>query len=127
MIFPQTRLNVIDNSGIRSLLCVRVLMKKYNFAGKTACCILGVVLSTKRNKKFFNYKKGDLVRAFVINTVKNTKVSNGITYSFFSNNCLVLDKNINVIGTRISVPGLYSQIQKSSFVTNPSLIIKSKI
>lgn len=67
MIQQESRLKVADNTGAKELLCIRVLggsKRRYAFLGDTIVC------SVKDAIPGGNVKKGDVVKAVVVRTVK---------------------------------------------------------
>ena len=102
MIQMQTYLKVADNSGAKELMCIRVLggtRRRYANIGDV------VVASVKKATPGGVVKKGDVVRAVIVRTVKPVRRADG-TYVRFDENAAVLinegDKNPR--GTRIFGP-----------------------
>ena len=102
MIQQETRLHVADNTGAKELLAIRVLGgSKRRYAG------IGdvIVASVKDAIPGGSVKKGDVVKAVVVRTVKPVRRADG-TYVRFDENAAVLingeDKNPR--GTRIFGP-----------------------
>jgi large subunit ribosomal protein L14 len=101
MIQQETRLNVADNTGARELLCIKVLGgAKRRYAG------LGdiIVCSVKEAQPGGSVKKGDVVRAVVVRTAKETGRPDGTYIRFDENAAVILDSNNNPRGTRIFGP-----------------------
>ena len=102
MIQPQTRLKVADNSGAKEIMCIRVLGgSSRKFAGIGDVIVASVKTATPGGA----VKKGDVVKAVVVRTVKPVRRADG-TYVRFDENAAVLintgDKNPR--GTRIFGP-----------------------
>ncbi len=101
MIQPRTMLEVADNSGAKRIMCIRVLGgSKTRYAG------IGdvIIASIKEAEPRANVKKGEVVRAVVVRTKKETGRRDG-TYIRFDNNAAVLINNQNIPrGTRIFGP-----------------------
>ena len=102
MIQQQTMLNVGDNTGAKELMCIRVMggsYRKYANIGDV------IVASVKSAAPGGMVKKGDVVKAVVVRTVKPVRRADG-TYVRFDENAAVLinsgDKNPK--GTRIFGP-----------------------
>ena len=75
MIQPQTYLNVADNSGARSLMCIRVLgTSNPSYAG-IGDVIIGVVKDASPN---MTVKKSDVVRAVIVRTKKTLRRKDGM-------------------------------------------------
>lgn len=102
MIQQESRLKVADNSGARSLLCIRVLggsRRRYARPGDV------IVASVKAAQPNSNVKKGDVVRAVVVRVAKEYGRPDG-SYIKFDENAAVLlaPDNENPRGTRIFGP-----------------------
>jgi len=101
LIQPRTMLEVADNSGAKRIMCIRVLGgSKTRYAG------IGdvIIASIKEAEPRANVKKGEVVRAVVVRTKKETGRRDG-TYIRFDNNAAVLINNQNIPrGTRIFGP-----------------------
>ena len=102
MIQQESRLNVADNSGARSILCIRVLggsRRRYARPGDI------IVASVKTAQPNSPVKKGEVVRAVVVRTAKEYGRPDG-SYIRFDENAAVLlaPDNENPRGTRIFGP-----------------------
>ena len=107
MIQKGTFLNVIDNSGAKSVCCIRIIggyQKRYASLGD----ILIVSVKTLRNKRRFSakVKKGDVLRAAIVRTKAKITSFSGNFLSFKDNSVVLMNKQNKVIGTRVfgSVP-----------------------
>lgn len=101
MIQAETRLKVADNSGARKLSCIKVLggsKRRYAFVGDTIIC------SVKEALPNGTVKKGEVVRAVVVRTVKEVRRSDGSYIKFDENAAVVIDDQGNPRGTRIFGP-----------------------
>ncbi|ABG05089.1 LSU ribosomal protein L14P [Rubrobacter xylanophilus DSM 9941] len=101
MIQQETRLKVADNSGARSLLCIRVLGgSKRRSAG------IGdvIVASVKEATPGGAVKKGDVVRAVVVRTKKETRREDGSYIRFGENAGVLINSDGSPRGTRIFGP-----------------------
>ena len=98
MIQMQTRLTVADNTGVKEVMCFKVLGgSKRRTAG------LGdiIVCSVKSVKHGSDMKKQALVKAVIVRTRKPARRADG-SYVRFDNNAVVLiDNDKNPRGTRI--------------------------
>ena len=102
MIQPQTRLKVADNTGARSIQCIRVMGRSL----KTTAGVGDVIVaSVKQAIPNAAVKKGDVVRAVIVRTNKEYGRADG-SYIRFDENAAVLitDKDGNPRGTRIFGP-----------------------
>jgi large subunit ribosomal protein L14 len=101
VIQQESRLRVADNTGAKELLCIRVLGgsgRRYAGIGDI------IVASVKDAIPGGNVKKGDVVKAVVVRTVKERRRPDG-SYIKFDENAAVIIKNDNdPRGTRIFGP-----------------------
>jgi len=102
VIQQESRLKVADNSGARSILCIRVLggsRRRYARPGDI------IVASVKTAQPNSPVKKGEVVRAVVVRTAKEYGRSDG-SYIRFDENAAVLlaPDDENPRGTRIFGP-----------------------
>lgn len=101
MIQMQTVMNVADNSGARKVYCVKVLGgSKRRFAG------IGdvVVVSVREALPNAKVKKGDVQKAVIVRTVKEVGRPDGSYIRFDDNAAVIIDKNMEPVGTRIFGP-----------------------
>jgi large subunit ribosomal protein L14 len=97
----ETRLRVADNTGARSLLCIRVLG-----GGQRRSAGIGdvVVASVKEATPGGAVRKGDLVRAVVVRTKKETRRNDGSYIRFGENAGVIINNDGAPRGTRIFGP-----------------------
>ena len=100
MIQPQSYLNVADNTGARTLMCIRVLGSSRQYA-EVGDVIVGVVKDALPN---MTLKKSDVVRAVVVRTCHGTRRENGMTLRFDENAAVVVNQEGNPRGTRVFGP-----------------------
>jgi len=101
MIQSESVLNVADNSGAKKLLCIRVLggtRKRYASIGDV---IVGTVKEAMPNAKV---KKGDVVKAVIVRTVKEMKRMDDTWIKFDENAAVILSGTGDPVGTRIFGP-----------------------
>ncbi|WP_454226371.1 50S ribosomal protein L14 [Propioniciclava flava] len=101
MIQQESRLKVADNTGAKELLCIRVLGgSKRRYAG------LGdrIVATVKDAIPGGNVKKGDVVKAVIVRTVKETRRPDGSYIKFDENAAVILKNDGEPRGTRIFGP-----------------------
>jgi large subunit ribosomal protein L14 len=106
MIQPQTVLQVADNSGAKTAICIKVLggyRKRYARVGDFVVVSIRSIRS--KNKSTVKIRKGDVCKAIVIRTKKNIVLKDGSTI-FFSKNCISLIVKGGPLGTRIVGPTL---------------------
>jgi large subunit ribosomal protein L14 len=93
MIQQESRLRVADNTGARELLCIRVLggtKRRYAGIGDVIVC------SVKDAIPGGQVKKGEVVKAVIVRTVKENRRADGSYIKF--------DENLEPRGTRIFGP-----------------------
>lgn len=101
MIQQESRLKVADNTGAREVLCIRVLggsSRRYAGVGDV---IVGTV---KEATPGGTVRKGDVVRAVVVRTKKESRRPDGTYIRFDDNACVIIDPNRQPRGTRIFGP-----------------------
>ncbi|WP_110589681.1 50S ribosomal protein L14 [Microbacterium suaedae] len=101
MIQNESRLKVADNSGAKELLTIRVLggsSRRYAGVGDT------IVATVKDAIPGGNVKKGDVVKAVVVRTVKQTRRDDGSYIKFDENAAVILKNDGEPRGTRIFGP-----------------------
>jgi len=98
MIQPQTYLTAADNSGARTLMCIRVLNRQYGNIGDV---IIAVVKEALPNMPL---KKSDVVRAVIVRTCHTIQRDNGMAIRFDDNAAVVINKEGNPRGTRVFGP-----------------------
>ena len=101
MIQQQTHLKVADNTGAKELMCIRVLGgsgRRYANIGDV------VVASVKKAAPGGVVKKGDVVKAVIVRTVKETRREDGSYISFDENAAVIIRDDKSPRGTRIFGP-----------------------
>ncbi len=101
MIQQASRLKVADNTGAKELLCIRVMggsTRRYARIGDI------IVASVKEATPGGVVKKGDVVKAVVVRTVKETRRKDGSYIKFDENAAVVINDEGNPKGTRIFGP-----------------------
>ncbi len=101
MIQVHTNLTVADNSGAKRLFCIRVLggtRRRYARVGDI------IVVSVKEALPHSKVKKGDVMRAVVVRTVKETRRADGSYIKFDDNSAVLINPAGDPIGTRIFGP-----------------------
>lgn len=101
MIQPETRLNAADNSGAKSLYCIKVLggsKRRYASIGDI------IVVSVKEAIPNSKVKKGDVVKAVVVRTAKEVRRPDGSYIRFDDNSAVLINNQGEPIGTRIFGP-----------------------
>ncbi|MBR5782711.1 MAG: 50S ribosomal protein L14 [Clostridia bacterium] len=101
MIQQQTFLKVADNTGAKELMCIRVLggtRRKYANIGDVIVC------SVKKAAPGGSVKKGDVVKAVIVRSVKGVKRADGTCVRFDENAAVIVGEDKNPKGTRIFGP-----------------------
>jgi len=101
MIQMQTNLEVADNSGARRVQCIKVLggaKRKYASVGDI------IVVSVKEAIPRGRVKKGDVLKAIVVRTAKDIRRADGSAIRFDTNAAVLVNANMEPIGTRIFGP-----------------------
>ena len=101
MIQQESRLKVADNTGAKEILTIRVLGgsgRRYAGIGDT------IVATVKDAIPGGNVKKGEVVKAGVVRTRKETRRSDGSYIRFDENAAVILNSNGEPRGTRIFGP-----------------------
>ncbi|WEN41376.1 50S ribosomal protein L14 [Thauera sp. GDN1] len=101
MIQMQSRLDVADNSGARSVMCIKVLGgSKRRYAGVGDIIKVTVKDAAPRGRA----KKGDVYNAVVVRTAKGVRRPDGSLIKFDGNAAVLLNNKLEPIGTRIFGP-----------------------
>ena len=101
MVQQETRLKVADNTGAKELLCIRVLggsTRRYASIGDI------IVASVKDATPGGVVKKGDVVKAVVVRTVKSIRRPDGSYIKFDENAAVIIRDDKTPRGTRIFGP-----------------------
>jgi len=101
MVQMQTYLDVADNSGAKKLSCIKVLggtKRKYASLGDV------IVVSVKEAIPNSKVKKGDVMRAVIVRTVKEVRRGDGSYIKFDDNSAVLINPQNEPVGTRIFGP-----------------------
>ena len=101
MIQQQTLLKVADNTGAKELMCIRVLggsLRRYGNIGDV------IVASVKKAAPGGMVKKGDVVKAVIVRSVKGVRRADGTYIKFDENAAVIIKEDKNPRGTRIFGP-----------------------
>ena len=101
MIQQQTILNVGDNTGAKKVMCIRVLGGSYH---KYANIGDVIVCAVKDASPGGVVKKGDVVKAVVVRSVKGVRRADGSYIRFDENAAVVIKDDKSPRGTRIFGP-----------------------
>jgi large subunit ribosomal protein L14 len=101
MIQAETQLNAADNSGAKRLYCIKVLggtRRRYASVGDI------IVVSVQEAIPNAKVKKGDVLKAVVVRTVKEVRRPDGSYIKFDDNSAVLINAAKEPIGTRIFGP-----------------------
>ena len=101
MIQQQTLLKVADNTGAKELMCIRVLggsKRRYAAIGDV------VVASVKKSTPGGVVKKGDVVKAVIVRSVRGVRRADGSYIKFDENAAVIIKEDKTPRGTRIFGP-----------------------
>ncbi len=101
MIQQETRLRVADNTGAKEILCIRVLggsKRRYASIGDV------IVATVKDAIPAAGVRKGDVVKAVVVRTVKEKRRADGSYIRFDENAAVLIRPDGDPRGTRIFGP-----------------------
>ncbi len=101
MIQQESRLRVADNTGAKELLCIRVL----GGSGRRYAGIGDIIVATVKDAiPGGGVKKGEVVKAVVVRTVKERRRSDGSYIRFDDNAAVIIKDGGDPRGTRIFGP-----------------------
>ena len=101
MIQQQSLMKVADNTGAKELMCIRVLGgsgRRYAGIGDIVVC------AVKKAAPGGVVKKGEVVKAVVVRTVKETRRADGSYIKFDENAAVIIKEDKTPRGTRIFGP-----------------------
>ena len=117
MVQPQTRLKVADNTGAKEIMCIRVLGGSFRSYGSIGDVIVASVKSATPGGVV---KKGDVVKAVVVRTVKGARRKDGSYIKFDENAAVIIKDDKNPRGTRIFGP-VARELREKQFMKIVSL------
>ncbi len=117
MIQMQTILKIADNTGARRAACIKVVAasgKKYAQVGDI------VVMAVKEATPTGSVKKGEVVRAVIVRTKQAIRRPDGSLLRFDENAAVIIDNQLNPLGTRIFGP-VARELREKKFLKIVSL------
>jgi len=117
LIQTYTRLRVADNTGARQIMCINIpggTRRRYAHLGDV------IVATVKQAIPGGTVKKGEVVRAVVVRTVKPTRRADGSYVRFDENAAVILDEKNNPRGTRVFGP-VARELREKNFLKILSL------
>jgi len=101
MLQQESRVKVADNTGAKELLTIRVL----GGSGRRYAGLGDVIVATVKDAiPGGNVKRGDVVKAVIVRTVKPTRRTDGSYIKFDENAAVILKNDGDPRGTRIFGP-----------------------
>src|SRR6476469_9041725 len=101
MIQMRTILDVADNSGAKSVQCIKVLGgSRRRYAGLGDIIVVAIKEATAGQK----VKKGDTAKAVVVRTKREYMRADGSYIKFDTNSAVLINKEGEPVGTRIFGP-----------------------
>jgi large subunit ribosomal protein L14 len=101
VIQQESRLKVADNTGAKEILCIRVLggsSRRYAGIGDV------IVATVKEAIPGGNVKRGEVVKAVIVRTVKERRRADGSYIKFDENAAVIIKPDNDPRGTRIFGP-----------------------
>ena len=101
MIQTESVLRVADNSGAKSVLCIKVLggsKRRYAHIGDV------IVVSVREAMPNSKVKKGDVMKAVIVRTVTQIRRPEDTFVRFDENSAVLISANGEPVGTRIFGP-----------------------
>ena len=117
MIQRYTRMRVADNSGARVVMCINIpgsSNRRYARVGDVISC------SVKEAQPASGVKRGEVVRAVVVRTMRPVRRRDGSQIRFDDNAAVVLRDATNPMGTRIFGP-VARELREKNFMKIVSL------
>ena len=117
MIQVETQLDVADNSGAKKVSCIKVLggsRRRYATVGDI------IVVSVKDALPNSKVKKGAVMKAVVVRTKKEVGRADGSYIKFDSNSAVLLNNQLEPVGTRIFGP-VARELRQKNFMKIVSL------
>ena len=101
MIQQESRLRVADNTGAKEILCIRVM----GGSGRRYAGIGDIIVATVKDAlPGAGVKKGDVVKAVIVRTVKERRRPDGSYIRFDENAAVLIKQDGEPRGTRIFGP-----------------------
>ncbi|HAO92883.1 MAG: 50S ribosomal protein L14 [Deltaproteobacteria bacterium] len=101
MIQIRSILGVADNSGAKRVSCIKVIGASNKLIAEVGDII---VVNVKEAVFDGKVKKGEVVRAVIVRTVKEVRRADGSYIKFDENSVVIINKDNEPVGTRIFGP-----------------------
>ena len=123
MIQQESILKVVDNSGAKTVKCIKVLGGfKRRYANLGDLIVVSVQQLRNKSKNTSKVLKGGVFRALVVRTKKQCKKKDGSLFLLEENAAVLINKQGNPIGTRILGP-MPKFLKKKKFMKFISLSV----
>lgn len=117
MIQMETVLDVADNSGAKTVKCIKVLGGSKRRYASIGDVIVIAVQTALPNAKI---KKGEVHKAVIVRTRKETMRGDGTVIRFDTNSAVLINAQLQPIGTRIFGP-VARELRNKNFMRIVSL------
>ncbi|MCK4524733.1 50S ribosomal protein L14 [candidate division WOR-3 bacterium] len=117
MIQEYSKIKIADNTGVKTIKCIKVLggsRRRYAYIGDI---IVAAVQDTIPNCET---KKGSIVKAVIVRTRKEHRRTDGTYIRFDENACVIIDEQKEPKGTRIFGP-VARELREKKFMRIVSL------
>jgi len=121
MIQLQSILKVSDNSGAKTVKCIKVLggnKKKTAYVGDII--VASVQELRNRYKSTSKIKKGEVITALIVRSKFKKKRKDGLFIRFDENNVVLLNKQLKFLGTKV-LGVLPKELKKEKFLKLASI------
>ena len=123
MIQQESILKVVDNSGAKTVKCIKVLGGfKKRYAGLGDIIVVSVQQLRNKSKKTSKVLKGGVFRALIVRTKNSFNKKDGSFFFLQENSAVLINKQGNPIGTRILGP-IPKLLKKKKFLKFVSLSV----
>jgi large subunit ribosomal protein L14 len=123
MIQQETILKVADNSGAKTVKCIKVLGGfKKRYANLGDIIVISVQQLRNKSKSTSKVLKGGVFRALIVRTKKWYRKRDGSVFLLEENAVVLINKQGNPIGTRILGP-IPKTLKKKKFMKLVSLSV----
>lgn len=108
MVQLNTYFNIVDNSGVKEILCIRNLTRKNSKCIYIGDLIIGVIKKINFMSKLIY---STIVYGIVIRIKKNINLYKKFNICFNDNSVVLVDRNLNPIGSRVfgTIPKLFKK------------------
>ena len=112
MIQTETQLQTMDNSGARTVQCIKTLGGSFKKFSQSSDYIL---VSIKTLRLIRKVKPGEIYLGLITRTKKNTKFKDGSISNFNTNSLILVNRQKKILGTRVFGP-VSRKLRKKKFL-----------